>query len=208
MHTSLVRIANGWRKVAAHAGLPMAQRIVLGAGRTSYPGWYATDRDTLDVTERSAFARYWRPGTRVAFLSEHVWEHLTLPQAARANANCFEFLRAGGWLRIAVPDGLHPDAEYRRAVAPGGHGCGAQDHKVLYDYRLMRDMLHNAGYHVTLLEYWDEYGAFHFTPWNADAGRVRRSKENDPRNRGSVLRYTSLIVDAVRPAGPTSLSPT
>lgn len=204
----LGRIALGCRRLSAAARLPRATRIVVGAGRTSYRGWAGTDRGTLDITQRAAFARYWQPGTREAFLAEHVWEHLTASQAVRANANCFEFLRPGGWLRIAVPDGLHPDPDYRRAVMPGGHGAGAHDHKVLYDYRLLRDMLEQAGYRVTLLEYWDEDGEFHHSPWHSDAGHVRRSHAHDRRNHGGVLRYTSLIVDAAKPVRMASGSST
>jgi predicted SAM-dependent methyltransferase len=195
-----VTLARRWRRLRATVRLPAADRIILGAGRDSYPGWGATDRDTLDVTWREDFARYWRPGSREAFLAEHVWEHLTEPQAALANANCFEFLRPGGRLRIAVPDGLHPDPGYRAAVAVGGHGCGADDHKVLYDHGLMREMLERAGYRVALLEYWDENGTFHHADWSSDAGHVRRSRDHDRRNHGGVLRYTSLIVDAFKPA--------
>lgn len=200
MRTALARLARGWRKLSAGIRLPSADRIIVGAGRTSYPGWFATDRDTLDITRREDFARYWPPHSRGIFLAEHVWEHFTELQAAQANANCFEFLRPGGWLRIAVPDGLHPDPEYRSAVAVGGRGCGADDHKVLYDYRLMREMLQRAGYHVELLEYWDEDGVFHHVTWCSEAGHIRRSRDNDPRNRGGTLRYTSLIVDAIKPA--------
>ena len=38
-----------------------------------------------------------------AFVAEHVWEHLSLPDAHRATRNCERHLRPGGRLRIAVP---------------------------------------------------------------------------------------------------------
>jgi predicted SAM-dependent methyltransferase len=201
MRSPLARLARGWRRFLADARLPSADRVILGAGHTSYPGWFATNRDTLDVTARRDFARYWPPNSRQAFLAEHVWEHLTEREAAIANANCFEFLRPGGWLRIAVPDGHHPDPDYRESVAVGGSGCGADDHKVLYACTLMGDMLQRACFRVSLLEYWDADGVFHCMPWTSDAGHIKRSKAHDPRNRGSVLRYTSLIVDAIKPDG-------
>lgn len=206
MHLHGSRLLFGARRLWAVVRLPAANRIIIGAGTSSYPGWYATSVETLDVTRRDDFVRYWEPGSREAFLAEHVWEHLSVPQAVQANANCFEFLRAGGWLRIAVPDGLHPDPGYRSAVAVGGHGCGADDHKVLYDYRLLREMLECAGYRVSLLEYWDEHGTFHHVPWSSQAGHVRRSRDADRRNRDGVLRYTSLIVDAIKP-GPHGEDP-
>ncbi|CAN0390551.1 unnamed protein product, partial [Discosporangium mesarthrocarpum] len=46
-------------------------------------------------------------GTADAFLAEHVWEHLTLPDAHRAARNCYNRLRQNGRLRIAVPNPNH-----------------------------------------------------------------------------------------------------
>lgn len=178
--------------------LRRAQRIVIGAGSDRYRGWCSTDREVLDVTVRADFARYWKPSTRRAFLAEHVWEHLTPDEATRANRNCHDFLVPGGRFRLAVPDGFHPDPEYRDAVRPGGTGSGAEDHKILYDYRLLTDMLEAAGFRTTLLEYWDEDGHFHAAPWSAEDGPIERSARTDPRNAGERLEYTSLIIDAIR----------
>lgn len=171
---------------------------MIGAGGSRHPGWCSTDRELLDVTRRADFARYWKPSSRRAFLAEHVWEHLTPDQARKANRNCFEFLAPGGWIRLAVPDGLHPDAEYRDRVRPGGKGPGADDHKVLYDYRSLPSTLEEAGFRTTLLEYWDEDGLFHTVPWSLEDGPIERSARTDPRNAGDRLEYTSLIIDAIR----------
>ena len=59
----------------------------------------------------------------------------------QVNANCYEFLRPGGRLRIAVPDGFHPEPGYIEYVRPGGTGIGADDHKVLYNYQSLRKLL-------------------------------------------------------------------
>jgi predicted SAM-dependent methyltransferase len=133
------------------------------------------------------------------FLAEHVWEHLGSRQAIIANANCFEFLRPGGRLRIAVPDGFHPDPAYIEYVRPGGTGAGADDHKVLYNYKLISEELKNVGFEFRLLEYWDENGQFHFQEWSSEDGHISRSKRYDPRNQDGSLTYTSLIVDAIKP---------
>ena len=174
-------------------------RPVVGAGRTSFPGWFATDRATLDLLEREDFTRHWAPGTRTAFLAEHVWEHLSEEQGKQAAANCFEFLRHGGRLRIAVPDGLNPDPEYREHVSPGGSGPGADDHKMLYTAATLKALLAGVGFTCALLEYWDEAGHFHATEWDANQGHIMRSRRFDPRNQDGSLRYTSLIVDAIKP---------
>jgi len=147
--------------------------------------------------------RYWKPNSIKAFVAEHVWEHLTESEAIQANANCYEFLRAGGRLRIAVPDGFHPEPGYIEYVRPGGTGLGSDDHKVLYNYQSLKKLLEQAGFIVQLLEYWDEHGHFYFKEWSSKDGHIRRSKRYDPRNQNRSLAYTSLIADAIKPARHT-----
>lgn len=176
-----------------------ARRIILGAAKTRYSGWVATNRHTLNVLKRSDFRRYWKPRSRAIFLAEHVWEHLALEEAKIANQNCFDFLKPGGRLRIAVPDGYHPDAAYIESVRPGGSGPGSKGHKVLYDYKLLQTTLESVGFKVKLLEYWDEHGKFHYHEWSPKQGHIQRSQRFDPRNQSGTLAYTSLIVDAIKP---------
>jgi predicted SAM-dependent methyltransferase len=160
--------------------------------------WYASDIDKLNIT----LEKDWR--NLLFFLrldnimAEHVWEHLTESDTELANQNCFKFLKKGGILRIAVPDGFHPNQEYIDYVKPGGNGAGADDHKIIYDYKLMTERLEKVGFKVQLLEYWDENGKFHFIDWTDEGGHIRRSKRYDPRNQNGTLNYTSLIVDAVK----------
>jgi len=179
--------------------LRRAKKIILGGLPQRLSGWAVTNQDIIDVTVREDFLRYWRPASRSVFCAEHVWEHLECWEAEQANANCFEFLKPGGVLRLAVPDGLHPDPGYIEHVRPGGTGAGAEDHKVLYTYKSLDSELSAAGFVVRLLEYWDEAGCFHFHEWSDDAGRISRSSRYDRRNLEAPLSYTSLIVDAVKP---------
>lgn len=178
--------------------LRFAKRIILGASFTQYAGWISTEINDLDITSRENFARYWQPNSCQSFLAEHVWEHLSEEEARIANENCFYFLKPGGHLRIAVPDGFHPDQKYINAVRPGGNGPGAMDHKVLYTYKVLAKSLSDVGFEVSLLEYWDENTQFHFQEWNSTNGHIERSKRFDPRNQNGNLIYTSLIVDAVK----------
>lgn len=175
-----------------------AKKIILGAGNVSYQGWASTDIESLNILLRDNFERYWKKSSRWIFLAEHVWEHLTIEEANIANSNCHEFLKSGGRLRIAVPDGLHPCSIYIDEVRPGGVGPGAEDHKILYDYKLLRETFEETGFKIDLLEYWDEKGAFHFRNWDSEDGHICRSKRYDPRNKDGTLAYTSLIVDAVK----------
>ncbi len=108
-------------------------------------------------------------------------------------------MRSGCRLRIAVPDGFHPDLNYIEYVKPGGTGFGSDDHKVLYNYESLTNILEKAGFQIKLLEYWDEKGEFHFQDWLSADGYVERSRLYDPRNQDGTLSYTSLIIDAIKP---------
>jgi predicted SAM-dependent methyltransferase len=195
------RLLNGDkpRRAPDRETITAARRIALGSAYIETPGWLATDRDVLDITQRESFARYWAPGTVEAFVAEHVWEHLPPDAATLAVGCCFEFLAPGGTLRIAVPDGFHPDPQYREYVRPGGAGPGAHDHQLLCDHRSLAALLAFAGFVVEPQEWWDAAGEFHFTDWPDDRGRIVRSRRFDSRNQDGTMRYTSLILDGVKP---------
>lgn len=171
-------------------------RIVLGARKTAYDGWISTDKNTLDVTKRSDWQRMLGNMRIHRCLAEHVWEQLTSEEMDAANRLVFEFLQEGGCLRIAVPDGFHPNTEYLAQVRPGGTGVFADDHKQLLNLNTLSDALRLAGFDVAPVEYWDESGVFHYRPWCSEDGHIKRSAFHDRRNRTGRLVYTSLIVDA------------
>ncbi|CAN5337085.1 SAM-dependent methyltransferase [soil metagenome] len=160
--------------------------------------FYATDIDTLNITKDDDWRNLLMNLRVDNITAEHVWEHLSDVDTILANKNCFKYLKKNGVLRLAVPDGLHPDENYIEYVRPGGSGLGADDHKVLYTYKIMKERLESAGFRVDLLEYWDENGTFHFKDWNSENGYIMRSSKNDKRNKDGVLHYTSLIVDAIK----------
>jgi len=173
-------------------------RIAIGAGDECAAGWIATDKEHIDVVYPASMSRYFKKDAIDAILAEHVWEHLTDTDAWLAAQTCRYFLKPGGYMRIAVPDGFFPDSRYIEQVRPGGSGPGAEDHRVLYNYRTLQDLFGSLGYEVRLLEYWDEAGVFHAAPWEAKDGLIRRSKKYDPRNHEGGLGYTSLILDAIK----------
>ncbi len=176
------------------------RRLNLGAANTVFPGWQATDIDTLNLLSLEDWSFYSPPGGVDALMSEHVWEHLTPDQGLTAASLCREFLKPGGNFRIAVPDGFNPNPAYREHVRVGGSGPGADDHKVLYTHVSLTEMLRAAGFVVQRLEYWDARGRFHHQDWDPESGMIRRSRRFDPRNQDGKLEYTSLILDARRPA--------
>jgi predicted SAM-dependent methyltransferase len=68
-------------------------------------------------------------------------------------------------LRVAVPDGLHPDPAYVDTVKAGagtavptsGLDGNAANHKALYTYRTLRQLFESAGFRVIMYEYFDEF---------------------------------------------------
>ncbi|MCX6313015.1 MAG: hypothetical protein NT084_15445 [Bacteroidetes bacterium] len=175
-------------------------KIIVGSGNLpSDQSWIATEINTLDVTNEKNWLELLKGKSIHNIFAEHVWEHISPEQAEKANWNIFKFLKNGGRFRVAVPDGFKPDEDYINYVKPGGHGAGSDDHKILYNYQIMKIALEKVGFQVELLEYWDEEGEFHFTDWNLEHGKVMRSRRFDLRNTNGELKYTSLIVDAIKP---------
>ncbi len=178
----------------------MPRKIVIGSAGLHDPGWIHTDKEFLDLLQPADWDRFFPPGSVDAMLAEHVWEHLTADEARVAARTCHTYLRSGGYLRIAVPDGLHPSPEYIQWVKVGGASPGqlANDHRVLYTYRSARELFQGAGFKVELYEYFDEAGKFHYRDWDAKDGTIWRSKRYDKRNANGTLAYTSIILDAVK----------
>jgi predicted SAM-dependent methyltransferase len=204
------------------------KRVVIGAWGRFDPGWIPTQRDFLDLTKPSDWQRYFQPESVEAMLAEHVWEHVTPEEGLSAAKTCYKYLAPGGYLRVAVPDGLHPDPAYIETVKAGANGekntssltnsgapatvldGNAANHKALYTYRTLKELFEAAGFRVTLYEYFDEAGQFHCNEWDRKAGTIWRSKRFDPRNKagklasvypgtlGDYLSYSSIILDAVK----------
>lgn len=175
-------------------------RLVVGAEGNYKEGWLPTGRKFLDLLKPEDWYRFFEHDSIDVILAEHVWEHLSYEQGVRAAQTCAIFLKPGGYVRAAVPDGLHPDPDYIEWVKIGGVGPAADDHKMLYIYDVFRKVFEQAGLEVTLLEYFDEDGHFNYHEWNPDDGYIRRSKRFDKRNQNEKLHYTSIILDAVKVA--------
>ena len=173
-------------------------RIVIGASNIFQDGWCPTDIDNLNLLRTGSFNSLLGKRKACAFIAEHVWEHLSLKEAEVAAVNCYSYLKRGGYMRIAVPDGFHKNKSYIEAVKVGGTGLGSDDHKVLYNYKTLSKVFSNAGFRVKLLEYFDEENNFQFTKWNKDQGMIHRSERYDSRNKQEPLTYTSIIIDVFK----------
>lgn len=174
-----------------------SQKIIVGAGGTSYPEWLSMEIDTLNLLKESDWKSLRRHFHISAILAEHVWEHLIPEDALQSAKNCFKFLKRKGYLRVAVPDGFHPDPAYIRHVEVGGTGAGADDHKVLYNYKTFSEVFVKAGFKVRLLEYYDESGVFHQNDWDSQQGMIIRSRKYG-KPRPDELKYTSIILDCLK----------
>ncbi|MFL5548065.1 MAG: class I SAM-dependent methyltransferase, partial [Gemmatimonadales bacterium] len=95
------------------------KRVVIGAWSRFDRGWIPTQREFLDLTKPEDWQRFFQPNSVEAMLAEHVWEHLTPAEGLAAARTCYTYLKPGGYLRVAVPDGLHPDPEYIETVKAG-----------------------------------------------------------------------------------------
>ena len=182
-------------RAEAHAVRPL--NVILGAGPVEMPGWIATDSEMLDVRSGRAWSRLFTPGSIDRLLAEHLFEHLSDDECAKAFSECFRYLRPGGLLRVAVPDGNRKDAEYVEEVSPPKDG-----HQLLFTVDNLIARLARVGFRVTPLEYFDAKEQFHCYPWAEEDGLIRRSARYDTqeRFRRGALYYTSLIVDARKPS--------
>ena len=167
--------------------------IVVGASGKFNQGWIPTDIENLDLLTPSSWSKYFKKNSINVILAEHVWEHLSLEEGLLAARQCYMYLKPSGYLRIAVPDGNHPDKKYIQHV-----DIGSDDHKVLYDYKIFCELFEKVGFEVQLLEYFDENHKFHCNKWDANKGMIIRSKRFDERNLDGELNYTSIIIDAYK----------
>ena len=169
-------------------------KIIVGAGGKTQDGWRATEQSELDLLHEVDFVRMLNGALGFeAILVEHCVEHLTIDEIPVALANCFKYLSPNGRLRIAVPDGLHPNPDYIEHVSPPNDG-----HKILLNYRLLSRLMRQAGFEVNLLEWWNEDGGFRANPWYSMDGDIERCLTNDPRNDDGWPHYTSLILDGIK----------
>lgn len=177
-------------------------KIVLGAGEyNNNPGWIHTQENELNLLDNSTWEESYNENSLSAILAEHVWEHLTHEEGINAAKLCYRYLKTGGYIRCAVPDGFFPDVEYQNIVKVGGPGPKdhpAASHKIIHNYKTLSKMFESAGFEANLLEYCDENGIFHYNDWDGSKGVIFRSKKYDPRNQGDKLVFPSLIVDAIK----------
>lgn len=177
-------------------------KIVVGSGQTNYDGWITTQESELNLISNSNWDGLFGIDTIDTILAEHVWEHMTYSEGILAAENCYKYLKPGGYIRCAVPDKNFRNEWYQNMVQIGGPGPSdhpAATHKIVYDYITLKSVFESAGFEVTLLEYCDENGDFHFNYWNENDGEIGRSFRYDTRNSMDKIGMVSIIIDAKKP---------
>jgi len=189
-------------RVPIALGRPL--RIIIGAALTYRDGWYSTNEQWLDITSEHDWTRVFRGRALLDHVvAEHVFEHLTEDGARNALALIHRHMRAGSVLRIAVPDGYHPDPVYRAKVGIRGEGPDAADHKQLLTADSLQALLEGAGFTVRHLEGYRSDGVLVQGPVDSAEGYILRSRSN-PENMRSVSGWdfvdanTSLIMDGIK----------
>ena len=194
-----------WRRY--RIAVPVARgdplKIIVGAAETWQEGWYSTNEDWHDITK----AEDWRAvfeGKRIIthVLAEHVFEHLTRDECRIALAHIGGHMKKGGRIRIAVPDGYHPDSDYLRHVGIDGIGDDAADHKQLLNVDTLGELLIDAGFQPCHIEGYDSLGRLVYKTYSIEDGFVYRSRANATPNSASRWEFvdadTSLIVDGIK----------
>lgn len=175
-------------------------KIIVGAAETHQPGWYSTNECWLDITRDDHWRNIFKGRTLVTHVvAEHVFEHLTYEEAQRALRYIHAHMVPGGRIRIAVPDGYHPDPEYQRHVGIEGIGDDGSDHKQLLNVDVLGALLSEAGFKPMHIEGYTAGGELKETPYATHDGFIMRSRANKNKTPWYFRdANTSLIVDGIR----------
>lgn len=198
----LIKIRNFFLKILLKIHINFKSKnnlkIVIGASKTRYNDWISTNINTLNITLFNDWKFLFNYNSLSNILAEHVFEHLTLSDVKITCQNCHLFLKKGGTLRIAVPDGFFPNKNYIESVMPGGSGPGADDHKQLYNFNSIKEIFDLTMFDYELIEFFDHNGKFNCQLLDESKGFIIRSRNNDERNTPSKIYYTSLIIDLIK----------
>ncbi len=153
-------------------------KIVLGSALTSYSGWHSTNEQYLDITQKEHWQRLFKsPQSITAMVAEHVFEHLSYPEMMIALSLCYQYLIKGGTLLVAVPDGNHPEAEYRLNAGINGIGPDACDHKQFLTSEKLRNSATSCGFSFKHIEgYTDKGNLINAYENFQHLGYIRRSR--------------------------------
>lgn len=174
------QISNWWQRSKLTNQIEESENIklIVGASGTKQSGWLETEEGILDITNKTDWEKLLGKKKVKNILAEHVLEHLTQKEILATLENTFEYLAPNGVFRVAVPDGYHPSKYVIDLTKPNGLEPGADDHKVLLNIDIMKEMTRRVGFRLKPREYFDKDGYFHSTKWADRDGYVSRSSKN------------------------------
>ncbi|AAQ00361.1 MULTISPECIES: hypothetical protein [Prochlorococcus] len=178
--------------------------LILGAALTSQEGWYSTNENWLDISKTEHWQRIFSGRPRVSHaVAEHVFEHLSVSEMRKALRLIYQHLCNGGSLRIAVPDGNHPDETYRKHTGINGIGADASDHKQFISYEFLKKELEDVGFTCELKEGYTSEGQLIRSNISRNYGLIMRTRDSinyktEKLGWDFIDSNTSLIVDALK----------
>lgn len=153
-------------------------KVVIGSGGSCFNGWISTDKDIFDITELSEWEKYFKNKEIDNILAEHVFEHLSINDIKKTFLYIYEYLRNGGILRFAVPDGYHPSSYVRELTKPGGLEPGADTHKIFFNIDIVEKLAKEVCFKLNKIEYFDKNGFFHKKDFTFENGYISRCSKN------------------------------
>ena len=178
-------------------------KLILGAALTNQEGWLSTNEEWLDISNKLHWKRLFK-GRKLLkrAIAEHVFEHLTKEQMKNAFQLIYEHLYEGGTLRIAVPDGNHPDFNYRKNTGINGIGADAADHKQFLSFETLKYELEKVGFQCIQMEGYNKVGQLTVKKLTPELGYIHRTRHNKGKFTKQgwdfIDAQTSLIVDAYK----------
>lgn len=153
-------------------------KLVVGAGSAHFNGWISTEEDAFDITKYLTWEKYFRNKKIDNILAEHVFEHLNFGDIRKTFSYMYKYLKNGGVLRFAVPDGYHASNYVRELTKPGGLEPGADNHKVFFNIDIVEKLAKEIGFKLDKIEYFDKNSFFHTKDFNFENGYISRCSKN------------------------------
>ena len=178
-------------------------KLIIGAALTSQKGWFSTNEEWLDVSNAEHWNRLFKRKCNLkCVMAEHVFEHLSVKEMDKAIKLIYQYLDNSGHLRIAVPDGNHPNQEYRLNTGINGIGPDASDHKQFITYEFIKMILEKNGFTCQIKEGYLSDGNLVRRDLDYKFGFIMRSRNNCLLKKNNINIFydsnTSLIVDATK----------
>jgi predicted SAM-dependent methyltransferase len=153
------------------------QRVYIGASDVRLVGFTAYEYKDLDVTKSEHFQKLFCPESIDVFHSEHTFEHISYENSLQAFKLFHQYLKPGGYVRVAVPGGHYRGKLHKRHPLDIQHG-----HIAFWNTTVITEYFKQAGFQKVELREYHEGTTCHVNQWDRCGGFVRRSFLHDKRN--------------------------